>query len=104
MAGTIDGGTTWEKLERATPEHLVSIQFNAFDDNKYFNTNVATTEASYFEEGTEYALPFGNGIATGAIMYVPPSYRTAIGRVACPPHPTALGDTWHAPSSSPFPW
>ena len=66
-----DGGNVWQKLERVTPEHLVSIQFNAFDDFYYADGgDDLTTEANLFEApDAGQALPFGNGIATGSIMY-----------------------------------
>ena len=32
---TNNGGNTWSRMERATPEHLVAVQFNAFDDFYY---------------------------------------------------------------------
>ena len=96
---TNDGGNVWQKLERVTPEHLVSIQFNAFDDFFYNSAgNDLTPEYSYFEETDSgqarhliymadtchhhthiyiynthilsgQALPFGNGIATGSVLY-----------------------------------
>ena len=67
---TNDAGNTWQKLERVTPEHLISIQFNAFDDFYYFTGGpVFAAESVYFEDGVEKKLPFGNGIATGAVMY-----------------------------------
>ena len=67
---TSDSGNTWEKLERVTPEHLVSIQFNAFDDYFYAQGGLdLTTEYNYFETAAGHALPFANGIATGSVMY-----------------------------------
>ena len=32
---TNDGGNTWEIPDRVSPEHLVAVQFNAFDDFFY---------------------------------------------------------------------
>lgn len=68
---TNDGGNTWEKLERVTPEHLVAIQFNAFDDFFYFagGAELSGSDSNYFEDSGAMRMPFGNGIATGAIMY-----------------------------------
>jgi hypothetical protein len=67
---TNDAGNTWQKLERVTPEHLISVQFNAFDDYYYFTGGLEfAAESVYFEDGGEMRMPFGNGIATGAVMY-----------------------------------
>lgn len=67
---TMDGGNTWEKLSRVTPEHLVSIQFNAFDDFAYRTSlEKVTSDYRYFDQADELALPFGNGIAVGSVLY-----------------------------------
>ena len=67
---TSDGGNTWEKLERTTPEHLVAIQFNAFDDYYYaVGGSDLTPEYTFFEGAEGKAMPFGNGVATGTVLY-----------------------------------
>ena len=68
---TNDGGNTWEKLERMTPEHLVAVQFNAMDDFHYFQgSSDLSADGLYFDlPDNGRAMPFGNGIATGAVMY-----------------------------------
>eukprot|EP00322_Chrysochromulina_rotalis_P026525 CAMPEP_0115841612 /NCGR_PEP_ID=MMETSP0287-20121206/7376_1 /TAXON_ID=412157 /ORGANISM="Chrysochromulina rotalis, Strain UIO044" /LENGTH=1520 /DNA_ID=CAMNT_0003295259 /DNA_START=20 /DNA_END=4582 /DNA_ORIENTATION=- len=66
---TSDGGNTWEKLERVTPEHLVAIQFNAFDDFFYYQGGQELTQEFSLFEDSNMNLPFGNGIATGSVMY-----------------------------------
>ena len=67
---TNDGGNSWEKLPRTTPEHLISIQFNAFDDFYYARGGSDITSAfRSFDDSEGMTLPFGNGIAMGSTMY-----------------------------------
>ena len=66
---TGDGGNTWEKLPRVTPEHLVSIQFNPFDDFYYEPDGNPTGSPQTNEFSGGMHLPFGNGIATGSVLY-----------------------------------
>ena len=69
---TNDGGITWEKLERVTPEHLVAVQFNAFDDYSYANavdSEYLSDDSLLFEGDNNYLLPFGNGVATGVVLF-----------------------------------
>ena len=78
---TFDSGNKWEKLERVTPEHLISLQFNAFDDYAYAregsDLSLDTKEYLSWSPDANHGrqLPWSNGIATGAFMYNWPSKR-----------------------------
>jgi len=83
---TNDGGNTWEKPDRVSPEHLIAVQFNAFDDFYYaegageLSAAVEISETGFFEPpmgvdaeteaGPESTtLPFGNGVLTGSVLF-----------------------------------